>query len=615
MAGDKQQQHTLHFVVFPWLAFGHLIPFLELSKRLAARGHAVTFVSTPRNIARLPALAEGLSDRVRMVALPLPAVDGLPEGAESTADVPPEKVELLKAGFDGLAAPLADFLAAACAGDPEEEEEGVFGTRPDWIVLDFAHYWLCPIAEKHQIPCAMFFIYPASWVAYGGAHEENVKHPCVTIEDFMAEMLNASGVADSERYSRTVDHCRLLVPRVFPILAELFRKPVVPAGLLLPAAGDRHHGGDHGDTTTRWLDEQPPGSVLYVALGSEAPVTVENVCELAAGLELSGARFLWALRPPSMLPEGFEERTSRRGLVWTGWVPQMRVLGHVAMGAFLTHCGWGSVAESLRFGHPLVMLPFITDQGLIARMMTERGVGVEVARRDDDGWFGRDDVAVAVRRVMVEEDGKVFALNARRLVSHGIARYAALLLCAIATVTRDLGPRDVAATHHDVVSSTPRPSHPTSRHAIPNRHAFAIPDCHAFAIPGCHAFVIHHAVTDSRSRRRMAAEEGVVIACHTKEEFYAKMGKAKETKKLVVIDFTASWCGPSRSIAPVFVEFAKKYPHVVFLKVDIDELREYEIEGVPTFHFVKGGEKIDIVVGANKDELQTKVEKHAGQPA
>nr|CAB3452579.1 unnamed protein product [Digitaria exilis] len=266
MAGDKQQQHTLHLVVFPWLAFGHLIPFLELSKRLAARGYAVTFVSTPRNIARLPALAEGLSGRVRMVALPLPAVDGLPERAESTADVPPEKVELLKAGFDGLAAPLADFLAAACAGDPEEEEEGVFGTRPDWIVLDFAHYWLCPIAEKHQ--------------------------------------LNASGVADSERYSRTVDHCRLLVvrschevePRVFPILAELFRKPVVPAGLLLPAAGDRHHGGDHSDTTTR---------------------------------------------------------------------------------------------------------------GLIARMMAERGVGVEVARRDDDeGWFGRDDVAVAVRRVMVEEDGK-----------------------------------------------------------------------------------------------------------------------------------------------------------------------------------------------------------------
>jgi hypothetical protein len=40
-------------------------------------------------------------------------VDGLPEGAESTADVLPDKVDLLKTAFDGLAAPFADFLAAA----------------------------------------------------------------------------------------------------------------------------------------------------------------------------------------------------------------------------------------------------------------------------------------------------------------------------------------------------------------------------------------------------------------------------------------------------------------------------------------------------------------------
>ncbi|CAN6203231.1 unnamed protein product, partial [Urochloa humidicola] len=76
-----------------------------------------------------------------------------------------------------------------------------------------------------------------------------------------------------------------------------------------------------------------------------------------------------------------------------------------------------------------------------------------------------------------------------------------------------------------------------------------------------------------RRRRRMASEEGVVIACHTKDEFDAQMKKAEETKKLVVIDFTASWCGPCRFIAPVFVEYAKKYPHIVFLKVDVDELK------------------------------------------
>ncbi|CAN6180278.1 unnamed protein product [Urochloa humidicola] len=460
MAGDKQQQQqeapALHLVVFPWLAFGHLIPFLELSKRLAARGHSVTFVSTPRNIARLPPVpAAGLSGgHVRMVALPLPAVDGLPEGAESTTDLPPEKVELLKAAFDGLAAPFAEFLAAACAGGGEEEA-WPFARRPDWIVLDFAHYWLCPIADLHQIPCAMFLIFTATAMAYMGSRQENVRRPRVAAEDFMpmppwfpsppplafrrheaaamaaATELNASGVADTERLWRTEERCRLLVvrscpeaePRAFPLLAGLFRKPVLAAGLLLPEVGDRRRDdSDGGGGALRWLDAQPPRSVVYVALGSEAPVTVEAIRELAAGLELSGARFLWALRAPvgggggAVLPDGFEKRVAERGVVITGWVPQVHVLAHGAVGAFLTHCGWGSAAEGLfRFCHPLVMLPFVADQGLIARIMAEHGVGVEVARREEDGWFGRDDVAAAVRRVMVGEEGKLIALNARML--------------------------------------------------------------------------------------------------------------------------------------------------------------------------------------------------------
>jgi thioredoxin 1 len=112
----------------------------------------------------------------------------------------------------------------------------------------------------------------------------------------------------------------------------------------------------------------------------------------------------------------------------------------------------------------------------------------------------------------------------------------------------------------------------------------------------------------------MAAEEGVVVACHTKEEFDSQMNKAKEAGKLVVIDFTASWCGPCRFIAPVYAEFAKKYAVVVFLKVDVDELKEvaaeYKVEAMPTFLFIKNGNKVDTVVGARKEELQAKVEQH-----
>jgi hypothetical protein len=128
----------LELVVFPWLAFGHMIPFLELSKRLAAARHAVAFVSTPRNLARLPRVPSELSARLRFVPLPLPAVDGLPEGAESTTDVPHSKIELLKQAMDGLADPLEAFLATA-------------GRRPDWIIVDFCHHWVPPIAERHKV--------------------------------------------------------------------------------------------------------------------------------------------------------------------------------------------------------------------------------------------------------------------------------------------------------------------------------------------------------------------------------------------------------------------------------------------------------------------------------
>lgn len=89
-----------------------------------------------------------------------------------------------------------------------------------------------------------------------------------------------------------------------------------------------------------------------------------------------------------------------------------------------------------------------------------------------------------------------------------------------------------------------------------------------------------------------------------------------ESDKLSVIDFWAEWCGPCRAIGPVIEELAKEYEGSVNIgKVNVDNNPQvstnYGITSIPAILFVKNGEVVDKLVGAQpKANFIKKIELH-----
>lgn len=223
-----------------------------------------------------------------------------------------------------------------------------------------------------------------------------------------------------------------LEPTGVQALSQGKNPPVYPVGPVLNLPKEKHpeNKEEKHEKIMSFLDLQPPSSVVFLCFGSMGSFDEKQVMEIAIALEKSEQRFLWALRmrpkaverrlpadltnPEEVLPEGFLERTKDIGRV-IGWAPQMEVLSHLAVGGFVSHCGWNSTLESVWSGVLIGAWPLYAEQHVNAYHMVEElgmAVGIKMDFKLDfqgntSSFVSAEDIESGIRKLMAMEGNEI----------------------------------------------------------------------------------------------------------------------------------------------------------------------------------------------------------------
>ncbi|MED6218427.1 hypothetical protein PIB30_026652, partial [Stylosanthes scabra] len=356
--------NTPTVLVLPYPAQGHVNPMMSLSHKLVEHGCNIIFVNSDFNHKRVVRSMENNNDKnndsssspIKLVSIP----DGLgPEHDRVNLG------ELCVSILNTMPSKLEKLI---------QEIQLNEGIKVICVVADVFMGWGLEVARKVGIKGAYFW--PASASMFGLQHNapkliadgilDSDGSPTSTTKPFwlssyLPEMdikviwwLNMLDPLVEKRFFKYVEHslkdsdvtdwwlCNStyeLEPQAFSCVPKL-----LPIGPLL-----RIHPNNNNEIATSrslgqfweedlscmsWLDQQPHGSVLYVAFGSITIFNQKQLTELAFGIELTHRPFLWAMREDSdisgnkvSLPNEFK---GDKGKI-VGWAPQQKVLSHPAI--------------------------------------------------------------------------------------------------------------------------------------------------------------------------------------------------------------------------------------------------------------------------------------------
>ncbi|KAJ8775129.1 hypothetical protein K2173_020133 [Erythroxylum novogranatense] len=417
-----------HALIFPFMAKGHLIPLLQLARLLLCRRFAITVITTPAN---RPFIAKSLEDTtVSIIELPFPqSIPRIPSGVESTDKLPSMSL-------------LPEFARSTKAMQPEFEHVVATLEPVNFMVSDGFLWWTLESANKLGFPRLVFFPMSnyASSVSKAVSQErllfgpESDNEP-ITVPEFPwikitrndfdpafadpnpkgihIEFVMDSVVAAVQSFGILVNGFYELEPTFADYINRDGDSKSWNVGpLCLAEPPPRLDQSRKKPAWIQWLDQKlkQGHSVLYIAFGSQAELSTEQLRDIATGLEGSEVNFMWVIREDaSELGDGFEERVKERGIVVRDWVDQTEILKHECVQGFLSHCGWNSVLESICAGVPILAWPMMADQPLNARMVLEEikvGLRVETCNGSVKGYVKSKGLKKMVRELMEGERGK-----------------------------------------------------------------------------------------------------------------------------------------------------------------------------------------------------------------
>ncbi|CAN1258462.1 UDP-glucosyltransferase 29 [Linum perenne] len=399
--------------MFPWLAHGHISPFIELANKLISRrpNFHVYLCSSPIILSSInETKIIKHPSRIQLIELHLPSSPDLPPQSHTTKGLP---MHLIPTLIDALDMASSDFSRILTE------------LSPDLLISDFFQYWAPKLAFDLKIPSVCFLTAAAVSAAV-----------LLTSASDSGEFEGVFPLRSNyiiHRYCQCVERSSpvLLIKSFREIEAEYLDslsksigRPIIPLAPLIPNDDDEDDQ-ESDNEVINWLNNKSPSSVVYISIGSQSYLSTSEIHELAHAILITVVEkacpisFVWVIRFPKgeevrateVLPEGFAAAVGEKVYVAEEWVPQTRILRHGSVGGFLSHCGWGSVMEAMKYGVPIVAMPMheLGDQPMNARLVEEAGIGLKV------GKIERGELAKVIEEVVIGEKNVGFKEKAKEM--------------------------------------------------------------------------------------------------------------------------------------------------------------------------------------------------------